>query len=429
MFVLDIPDKARRVFLLSKQLLFRRPVVSALAFAAIFVAILPKVTLLLIWLFLFLAGVSIALPVILFRAGLLNNAVLPCIALIGVYAVAIRRGWRLGRLQTHVKVLAWTILVVAPVLYLLRMPLLDTVDRVAVIGAYHVAAVRLLPMFTICAVAGWGAWQLVLAALHRTGRRLTPESERLGLFFAALLAIALPTTLLPAVVNREIVRSAHQLIEADRDHAPFAALPSTVLLKMPPMPVGSGLQCERLCLRLLYNRATDRVIVMRNDEQRRPGTRKVLAVEYRIERRDVCPQPEISKTEIVWANNGAHKRLLREGVLERIARGECLVRYRANPQDAPMTIVIEERYSRSLGDRDKWRYFVEPEILRRLTVLEGEEVSFRRTVVAAWKISLPLGFARTGLFRDVQEFGEMGIYGRDILPELFGRAVGPVEPS
>lgn len=426
--VLDIPDKARLAFLRSKQLLFRRPVVSALAFTAIFIAVLPKVTVFLIWLFLFLTGATTVFPVVLLHIVLLNNAVLPVVAWIGVYAVAIRRGWRLGRLQTHLKVLAWTILVAAPALYLLRMPLLDSIDRIAVIGAHHIASVRLLPMLAICAVAGWGAWRLVLAVLRRTGRYLTPENERVGLFFTVLLAIALPTILASVIVNREIERSAQQLIDADRDHAPFAALPSTVLLKLPPMLVGRGLQCDGLCLRLLYNRATDRVIVMRNDETWRPGTRGAPAVEYRIEMRDACPQPEISKREIVWASDGAHKRLLRERVLERIAQGECLVRYRANPQDAPMTVMIEDRFRGSLGDRDKWRFFVEPRILRRLTVLEGEDVSFRRTVVTAWKISLPLGFVRTGLFHDEQEFGKLDMYGRDILPELFGRAVGPVEP-
>jgi hypothetical protein len=419
---LYIQCELRQSFAWPKRIIFRQPLISALAAAAIFVAIFPKITLLLIWVVLFSAGVNIVFPLLFVHVVLFNNVAFPFVAWTGVYVVAIRRGWRLGQIETHFKVLALAALVVAPALYLLRTRFLDAIGFFVKLGSYHVASVVLLPMFAIWAGAGWVAWQFVGKALHRTGRSLTLENERVGLFFAVLLAIVLPTTLVPAIVNTGIQKSLDDIVSSDQDHEPFAALPSTVALRFSGSLPQGRLVCDSLCLRLLYNRAVERVIVANDNVwRRRPDV-----IVYRIEKRDVCPSPRIGKSEVVWGSDGGDRGTVLQRVRRKIGEGECLIAEKGDLDAAALTVEISEN-SFGTSRADRWRLTQEPEILQRVTVRSGGEILFQRTEAAVLALSMPWGFDRRDWFRHKVIRGEIDMFGRDVMPALFGRAVRPIE--
>jgi hypothetical protein len=248
---------------------------------------------------------------------------------------------------------------------------------------------------------------------------------------AAVAITLIPAVLVPRAFNVSIELAATALCAEDHENAGPIAFPTVVALRLPRSYVQINL-CEALCQHLLYNGVVSRVIVgqVNGPDASIPPPPNA----YWIERRDRCPEPDISIFQVAWPTDFP----LEQGgpltrVRARIAAGECLLRDQGTIEEAGATITVRQlKKGASIFDTP---WSLEPDTVEatRLEIVESDgRVLYRRTEVTTHPLMVPLlidvqsGLLTTvtyvGWARPTVVYAPIGPQGRDVMPDLLGAA-------
>jgi hypothetical protein len=279
------------------------------------------------------------------------------------------------------------------------------------------------------------AWWPIRRVLLKAGLLAGLDPARRLLHWTAgtsAVAITLiPAILVPRALNVSIEEAATTLRAEDHESAGQIAFPTVVALRFPRSYVQINL-CEALCQHLLYNGVVSRVIVsqLNGPDASIPPPPNA----YWIERRDRCPEPDISIFQVAWPTDIPFEDggpLTR--VRARIAAGECLLRDQGKIEEAGATITVRQlKKGASIFDTP---WTLEPDTVEanRLEIVESDgRLLYRRTEVKTQPLMVPLLIdVQSGLFTTVTYVGwarspvvysPIGPQGRDVMPDLLGAA-------
>jgi hypothetical protein len=300
----------------------------------------------------------------------------------------------------------------------------------------------LTPSLFLYSLPWWITRALIIEASPLMG--LSPISDlgrmllRRAAGALAVFVLAVPAVLVPYSTNAPIERAVAMLRADDVEAVGPVDLGSVVAILLPRDyydPQNEGPYCETLCQRLLYNGAASRVVMVRTPLLGQTSAIAHPISTYRIEHRDQCPEPALSRNQIIWPGD------LRIAVPERrvrarITAGECLVRDIGSLDGVSSTITFTPLKKGVSIFSHPWTLQLDTITANRIEITKADGTTvYRRTEVKTGPLTVPLLIeTRAGLLttvtyvgwaRSERIFAPIGPQGRDVLPGLLGTAARP----
>lgn len=157
---------------------------------------------------------------------------------------------------------------------------------------------------------------------------ITPASP-LGKLVIASVLTGLILCLPPLWLNAPIKATAEAWTSHDHNRIHLPLRPSSIGIKKARNYEREASQCDDLCLRVLLTGTASRFLISISDRPDLPPTGREAALEFSLQRRDVCPavrfKPGFDVLDLPGDRNGREKADAIDLIQLRIATGECLI--------------------------------------------------------------------------------------------------------
>lgn len=157
---------------------------------------------------------------------------------------------------------------------------------------------------------------------------ITPASK-FGKFFIASVLTVLILGLPPLWLNTELKAKAAAWTSQDHNQIELPLRGASLGIKKQYNYERQSTQCDDLCLRVLLTGTAKRFLISFSDRPYLPPTGREVALEFSLERRDVCPavrfEPGSGMLDIPDGKEGGEKASAVDIIQLRMAGGECLI--------------------------------------------------------------------------------------------------------